>query len=209
MPRKAIKSGPIGNGWVEEKRTEKGIRFVAYWQKYVPDESAPMGRRKEYGGSYDLGPKVKHGEGLTSQSAAKKKWLTLCDAIMGRKGKEHPSEQGDKTFRWFTENVFKPDRKPRWRQTTEYTINYYLESKLYPTFGDVALEDMTDAVMQTFLVKLVERKYSRTVIQHCLLYLRAILGFAADEGVLPRNPARRLQLPEGIKREDRTYLTID
>src|SRR5664279_5492524 len=98
MPRKASKSGPIGNGWIEEKRTEKGIRFVAYWQKYVPDELAPMGRRKEYGGSHDLGAKVKHGEGLTSLSAAKKKWLTICDPIMGRTAKEHPSEMGEKTF---------------------------------------------------------------------------------------------------------------
>lgn len=207
MPRKALKSGPIGNGWIEEKRTEKGIRYVAYWQKYVPDESAPMGRRKEYGGSHDLGPKVKHGEGLTSLSASKKKWLTICDAIMGRTAKEHPSEMGEKTFRWYTENVFKPDREPRWRETTKYTIKYYLETKLYPAFGDTPLKDMTDAAMQDFLVKLAA-KYSRTVVQHCLLYLRAILGFATDEGVLGRNPARKLKMPNGIKREDRPYLSI-
>ena len=126
MPRKASKSGPIGNGWIQEKRTEKGIRFVAYWQKHTPDESAPMGRRKEYGGSHDLGPKVKHGEGLTSLSAAKKKWLTICDAVMDRRSDAHPCEWGEMTFKRFTDSVFVPSRIPRWRETTAYTIQYYL-----------------------------------------------------------------------------------
>jgi integrase len=209
MPRKLSKSGPIGNGWIEEKHTERGIRYVAYWQQHVADEGAPRGRRKGYGGSYDLGQKVKHGDGLTSLSAAKKKWLTICDRVMGRGPKEHPSEMGDKTFRWFTENVFVPDRKPRWRETTEYAVNYYLDSKLYPAFGDTPLKDMTDAAMQAFLDKLAEQKYSKSVIQHSLLYLRAILGFAADEGALTRNPARKLAMPDGVKPEERPYLALD
>ena len=54
--------------------------------------------------------------------------------------KEQPSEMQDKTFRWFTEHVFIPDRKPRWRETTESPLNYYLEGKLYPVFGDTANE---------------------------------------------------------------------
>lgn len=73
--------------------------------------------------------------------------------------------------------------------------------------ASTALEAMTDAAMQEFLVKLAA-KYSRTVVQHCLLYLRAILGFATDEGVLTRNPARKLQMPDNIKREDRPYLPL-
>ena len=198
---------------MEERRTSGGIRYVAFWQKHVPDPTAPMGRRKEYGGSHDLGPKVKHGGGLTSLSAAKKKWLTICDPIMGRTAKEHPSEMAEKTFQWFVENVFKPDRQPRWRETTEEAIKYYIgddqkEGKLYAAFGSTPLEDMTDASMQAFLNTLAEQKFSRTVVQHCLLYLRAILGFATDEGVLPRNPARKLQMPDGIKREERPYLSL-
>lgn len=166
-----------------------------------------MGRRKEYGGSHDLGPKVKHGEGLTSLSAAKKKWLTVCDAIMGRGAKEHPVEWGDMTFKRFVETVFVPDRKPRWRETTEYTINYYLNSKLYPEFQDTTLKEMTDAAMQAFLDKLVEKKYSRTVVEHCLTYLRAILEHAREEGVFVKNPARKLEVPPGVKAENRPYLS--
>lgn len=207
MPRQASKSGPIGNGWIEEKHTERGVRFIAYWQAYTPDESAPMGRRKVYGGSHDLGAKVKHGDGLTSLSAAKKKWSQICDAVMGRGAKEHPVEMPGKTFRWFTQNVFVPDRKPRWRETTTYTFNYYLDTKLYPVFGNTALQDMTDAAMQAFLGKLATT-YSKTVVQHCLLYLRAILGHATDEGALPRNPARKLEMPDVAKREERPYLPL-
>ncbi len=166
-----------------------------------------MGRRKEYGGSHDLGPKVKHGEGLTSLSAAKKKWLTICDAVMGRGAKEHSSEMSKKTFRWFTANVFIVRRKPRWRETTESTVNYYLDSHLYPAFGDTALGEMTDAAMQAFLGKLAAT-YSRTVVQHCHLYLRAILGHAAEKGAITGNPACDLQMPDVAKREDRPYLPL-
>jgi integrase len=167
-----------------------------------------MGRRKEYGGSHDLGPKVKHGEGLTSLSAAKKKWLTVCDAIMGRGAKEHPVEWGDMTFRRFVETVFVPDRKPRWRETTEYTINYYLNSKLYPEFESTILKEMTDAAMQAFLDKLVAKKYSRTVVEHCLTYLRAILEHAREEGVFVKNPARKLEVPPGVRAENRPFLSL-
>jgi integrase len=126
---------------------------------------------------------------------------------MGRGVKELPAEMTGKTFRWFTQNVFVPDRNPRWRETTAYTVKYYLDTKLYPVFGDTALEDMTDAAMQAYLNKLAAT-YSLTVVQHCLLYLRAILSHATDEGVLTRNPARKLQMPDVVKREDRPYLPL-
>ena len=208
MPRKAAKSGPIGNGWIEERRTERGVRFVAYWQKYTPDASAPMGRRKEYGGSHDLGSKVKHGEGLTSLSAAKKKWSQICDAVMGRGAKEHPAEWGDMTFKRFAETVFIPDRKPRWRETTEYTVRYYLNSKLYPEFESTPLKEMTDAAMQGFLDRLVEKKYSLTVVGHSLTYLRAILEHAKEEGVFSKNPASKLEIPPGVRAEKRPFLSL-
>jgi hypothetical protein len=35
MPRKKLMYGPIGNGWVQEVRTEDGIKFVARWQLWV------------------------------------------------------------------------------------------------------------------------------------------------------------------------------
>jgi hypothetical protein len=47
MARKKIPEGPIGKGWVEEVRTEDGLKFVARWQFYVADPDAPEGRRRE------------------------------------------------------------------------------------------------------------------------------------------------------------------
>jgi integrase len=131
----------------------------------------------------------------------------ICDAIMGRAASEHPAELKEKTFRWFAENIFVPARKTRWRETTAYTVQYFLD-KIYRVFGDTRLTDMTDVSMQTFLNGLVEKKYSRTVVQHCLLYLRAILKEAHEEGVLLKNPARRLSMPDGIKQENRPYLSL-
>lgn len=210
MPRKLIKSGPIGNGWIEERRSEKGgVRFVAYWQQFVPDDSAPLGRRKEYGGSYDLGPKVKHGDGLTSLSAAKKKWLKICDSIMGRRGQvEHYSEWGRMTLRSFAENVYMAQRKPRWKGTTKETNSYYFD-KIFAVFGETVVADMQDAPMQEFLNNLAAKGCCESIVKHCRTYLMSVLKYATEEGdVFHRSPARHLQLPDGIRSVNRPYLPL-
>jgi hypothetical protein len=60
MPRKKLLDGPIGNGWVQEVRTENGIKFIARWQYYVADPTAADGRTREIG-YYEIGQKVHDG----------------------------------------------------------------------------------------------------------------------------------------------------
>src|SRR5262245_24315340 len=116
MPRKKILDGPIGNGWIEEVRADDGVKFVARWQKYVADPTAPHGRRRE-SGYHDLGPRAYHGPGLKSKKDAQKKWAAISDSVMGRTDKLPPTLIAEKPFRWFAEedpDGFRKRREARW-----------------------------------------------------------------------------------------------
>ena len=137
-----------------------------------------------------------------------KEWLKVCDSVMGKTIRLHPSQISEKSFQWFTTEKFAKSRMPRWRETTKYSFDYYTTTKLFPRFGEMPLNDITDSDMQEFLKSLVSQQYSKSVIEHCLIYLRAIFAHAVEEDVLPKNPARRLALPDGVNDPERPYLSI-
>jgi integrase len=207
MAKRSIAEGPIGSGWVEEVKSRDGVQFVARWNQFVRDASKPGGRRRERGWAYELGPKVKYGPGLKSLKDAEKKWMGVCDAVMGRLANLHPTLQADQPFEHFVDHVFVPGRKSRWKETTADTWEYY-RSKLMAEFGTKKVHEVHDQQMQEFLNRLAT-SYSRTVVQHCLMYLRAIFEFAVEELVLPKNPARRLVLPANTRKPNRPYLSKD
>ena len=91
MPRKKVLEGPIGTGWIDEVQNAVGKKFVAKWNKFVADPTKPEGRQRVWGGQYEIGPKVYHGEGLKSKRDASKKWLEICDSVMGRTTQLPPS----------------------------------------------------------------------------------------------------------------------
>ncbi|MGC1450738.1 MAG: hypothetical protein WA830_11930 [Candidatus Sulfotelmatobacter sp.] len=201
-------SGPVGDGWVEEVKTSKGSRFVAYWQVYVEDASRPDGRRRKRNGPFELGPKVKLGpEGtLKSLKDARKKWMAICDSVIGRTPTQHPLEMREKTFEWFARNVYQPRRKERWRPRTAEAFEYYM-GKLLPTFGSQQIGEITEQQMQRFLNELAPRS-SRTIVEHCRMYLGSIFGMAFVRGVVRTNEAADLAIPE-TRRVFRPFLSLD
>src|SRR5215472_5146771 len=134
MAKKRITEGPIGNGWVEEVRTEDGVRFVARWKKYIADPNAPAGRQRVNGGQYEVGPKVYHGPGLKSKKDAMKSWLKICDEVMGRNANLVAPQKAKKSFRWFAEEYadgFRKRREQRWSGRTPKWYDYIM-GKLIP-----------------------------------------------------------------------------
>ena len=209
MSKTRITEGPIGIGWIDEVKGASGTEFVARWNCFIKDPNAPDGRRRVRGGSYQIGVKTYHGPGVHSKNDAKKEWLKVCDFIMGKTSHLHPSQMASKTFSWFTEEQFEKSRNPRWRETTKYTFDYYKKTKLFPKFGETALKDISDSDMQEFLKSLVAQGYSLSVVDHCLKYFRAIFKYAVEEGVLQKNPAGRLALPDGLKAPNRPFLSVE
>jgi integrase len=183
--------------------------YIAYWKERVPDPDAPLGRRIVHGGSHDLGKKVHHGQGLTSFSAAKKRWAEIAREIISGSEKPTPVKPPVVTFESYTKDVWMPSRSSRWTETTEYiTDSYYFQSKLFPKFGATPMEKIGDAAMQNYLNELRDKGYSRTVIKHCRTYLRAVMRHAKANGVIKRDPSFDLVIPRGIKKEKRPYLPM-
>jgi len=204
-----VELGIIGKGWVEEKKTTKGIKFIARWAKWEADPSSPTGRKKVHAGRHELGPKVRFGgeDALKTKRDAEKKWLGISDAVMGLTADLPPVLLREKTFKEYAEQVFMPDRKPSLRPKSLWALNYYM-ARLIAEFGEIPLDKMSKPQMQTFLNRIAAEKKSYTIIHHCLNYLRATLQFAVDTTVLRMNEALHLKIPDGVRRPKRPYLSL-
>jgi len=192
--------GPIGHGWVTKQKTADGLRWIAKWQEYKADPSKPGGRYKAHGGQHDLGPVVKHGEGLKSPTAAKELWRTICDSIMHSSPSTTPVlttvPAKTLTFKQYCETIWLPKHRVDWNEDTRHhNETYYFETKLYPEFGDRLLRDVTDKEIKSFYKKLASG-YSKTVVQHCRIHTSSIFRLAHGTGVITTNPAVDIKLPD-------------
>jgi|SRR5581483_2923353 len=209
MPRKKILDGPIGNGWVEEVRSEDGLKYVARWQRYVADPGAPDGRRRE-SGYHELGFKAHRGPGLKSKRDAERKWAEIADSVMGRTDKLPAALKAEKSFRWFAEedpDGFRKRREQRWSGTTPEWYDYIMR-KVLARFGDVPIKDLREQDLQAFLNELANT-YSESVVKNSLLYLRAILEEAFQLRIIDINPAARLIKPRHTRKPERKWLSIE
>jgi integrase len=211
MPKPKITDGPIGHGYIDELRTDDGVRFVARWQKFVPDPDAPGGRRRVHGGQYDIGLKVYHGAGLKSKKDAEKEWLKVADSIMGRAVGNVPAAlKAKKTFRWFAEEDpegFRKSREERWSGSTPEWYDYVMGKIILPKFGDVPLNEMNEPAMQAFLNQLATDDYSESVVKNTKTYLNAVLETAKGKGILAVNPAFGLIKPRHTRKPRRNFIT--
>ncbi|HEX4594016.1 MAG TPA: site-specific integrase [Bryobacteraceae bacterium] len=212
MARKRIVEGPIGNGWIDEVRTDNGVRFVARWKKFVADPEAPEGRRRINGGQYEIGPKVYHGPGLKSKKDAEKAWLQICDTVMGRVVDIPAGLKAKKTLRWFTEEDpegFRKHREKRWSGSMPKWYDYLMNNFILRRFGDTALSEMREQDMQAFLNELANNEYSESVVKNTKTYLNAILDEAKEQGALQVNPARNLIKPRNTRKPQRSFITAE
>jgi integrase len=211
MPRIKASTGPIGSGWVEEITTESGTRFVARWKAYEADADSPDGRKRVSCGPYELGPKVKRGDGLKTLNEAKKSWDKIAHSIMGRTQEIPLALKAQKTFRWFAQediDGFMQRRVVRWGVNMKKWYDYLMSKHILPKFGEVKLNEMREQDMQAFLNDLADRKYSRSVVKNSRLYLMAIMEEARACGILTVSPAARLTIPQNTRKVRRSWLSI-
>ena len=198
-------------------------QYIARWQRYVPDPTAPDGRRRE-SGYHELGPKVYHGpkDALTSKSAAEKKWVAIRDCVMGRTQVLPAALKAEKTLRWWAEedpDGFKKRREQRWSGSTpewyDYITKKIFAHKPHPddkngkTFGETKIKDLKEQDLQAFLNKLADDEYSESVVKNARLYLRAILNEALQARIIDVNPAARLMKPRNTRRPQRRWVSVE
>jgi len=204
--------GPIGNGWVEEVKTDDGVKFIARWQYYVADPAQADGRRRE-SGYHEIGPKVYHGpeDALTSKRKAERRWDQIRDTIMGRSFRLPGVLKAEKTLWWFAEedeDGFRRRREQRWSGGTPEWFDY-ITKKIYAKFGETKIKDLKEQHLQAFVNQLADEGYSQSVVKNTRLYIRAILEEAFQLRIIDINPAARLQMPRNTRKPQQQWLELE
>lgn len=113
------------------------------------------------------------------------------------------------TLGWFTRNRFFPLRESSgWRKQSAVNHKSAIERDILCRFGDVPMEDLNKVTLQTHLSDLAKVR-SAGRVAHARFYLKAIFDEAIDQGLVLKNPARKLERPKETREVDRTTLTWD
>ncbi|HWP83897.1 MAG TPA: tyrosine-type recombinase/integrase [Terriglobia bacterium] len=109
-------------------------------------------------------------------------------------------------FRSYVQNVFLPQRRKKWKDSTDRTTTERLEAYLLPAFGDRQLLEITREELQRFLDQRAEA-LSKSVIDHMRWDLKTIFKMAVDDGIIRNNPAGSLVTPRTAKRLERPVMS--
>ena len=102
-------------------------------------------------------------------------------------------------FRAYVANVFLPQRRKRWKDSTDRTTTERIEAHLFPAFEDFELGDLTRDRLQEFLDAKVQSGLSRSVVSHLRWDLNAVFKMAFEDSIVRGNPAGSLVTPKGAK----------
>ncbi len=109
-------------------------------------------------------------------------------------------------FREYVTNVFLPQRRKKWKDSTDKTTTERFKAHLLPAFDGRQLRDLTRDRLQRFLDQQDQGGLSKSVVSHLRWDLNAIFKMAADDGLIQGNPAGSLVTPKEAKTfEKRTY----
>src|SRR5665811_2419251 len=85
--------------------------------------------------------------------------------------------------------------KTRIKKKTRVGYQSLLRSRIIPTFGRARLVTIDRSMVGSWVQQMVEDELSPSRIRQAHQCLAAILEQAVDDGLIGRNPARRVELP--------------
>jgi integrase len=98
--------------------------------------------------------------------------------------------------------------KTRIKEKTRAGYRSLLESRILPTFGRSRLVTISRPMVGSWVHEMMEEELSPSRIRQAHQCLAAILEQAVDDGLIGRNPARRVELPR-LLQPDHRYLRAD
>jgi integrase len=100
---------------------------------------------------------------------------------------------------------FRSLKKGVWGKANGGNLQSIFQKHVLPALGDWELAQLTPDPLQRLLNQVAERGYRKSTLKHIRTYIRAALEYAVDEGLINRNPARKLELPRVQKSRERFY----
>jgi integrase len=110
-------------------------------------------------------------------------------------------------FRAYVSNVYLPQRRNKWKDSTDQTTTERIATHLFPAFEGFELCDLTRDRLQTFLEVKARSGLSRSVVSHLRWDLNAIFKMASEDTVVQGNPAGSLVTPREAKAPARRTIT--
>ncbi len=172
--------------------TKKSGAWIGHYSRWITDHGT--GARKRQQRAFKIGP-----TSLTKTRARDK----LRERIVSELGITVDSRM---TVAGFIENRWKPLREGSWRDSTKAVNKEHLKY-IVDRFGKTPIEDMDSVAMQSWLSELAKTK-SGSLVRHCFIFLRSIMGEATEQDYCRKNPARSLRVPK-VKAVKKDFLSLE
>jgi integrase len=109
-------------------------------------------------------------------------------------------------FKTYVMNVFLPQRRKKWKDSTDTTTTERFAAHLFPPFENCELRDLTRDRLQQFLDGKA-RTLSKSVVSHLRWDLNAVFKMAADDALVQGNPAGSLVTPKEAHTTEKRVMT--
>ena len=141
-----------------------------------------------------------------TKSEAREKLEDEIAKLGGRSTGDPSIVNGSVTFAWFVKNRYLPLKEGDWREETAKVKKCLIQADLADFFEDYRLENFDRSILQIHLNQLA-KTHSRDRVLQIRAYVRDIFAEALDQGLLAKDPARKLKPPANLRATDKTVLT--
>lgn len=131
-----------------------------------------------------------------------------CDRFMVTVNSGAAFADASMTLAQWWEQVYKPVRGARWLRNTQTAYDYTWRKHIEPHVGCVRLGDVNKLTIDRLLLRLANAGLSKQMVQRVCVMLHAMLEEAVDNDVLPKNPARKVELPKCKPPEETRSMTV-
>jgi len=110
-------------------------------------------------------------------------------------------------FKAYVSNIYLPQRRKKWKDSTDTTTTDRIETHILPAFGRFELKDLSRDRLQKFLDDKTHAGLSRSMVSHLRWDLNAIFKMASEDTLVQGNPAGSLVTPRGARTAERRTMT--
>jgi integrase len=184
-------------GWIKKiDRPREGKVWVGFFHLYVAGPSGKAARRKK---EKTLGPAT------MPKHEAQQKLASYIEEYTGKL-----IHQGE-SIESFAElwKAFSAVKAGCWGKKMREDMKYLFNKHVLPVLGPYSPRKITLTPLQLLVNKMAEDGYSKSAVKHIRTYLKACFEYAIDEDLIPKNPARKLALPNIHKKPCERFLSVE
>lgn len=183
-------------GWIKRiERRRQGRVWVGYFHVWTTNEDGRRVRRKK---EKTLGP------ASMPKHEAQSKLAGYIEEYTGRIAKQGTSID---TFAdlW---KAFSAVRSGRWSKKTREDLRYLFAKHVLPSLGTQPPREVSLTSLQLLQNTMAEDEYG-SVVGRIRTYIKACFEYAVDDGLVEKNPARKLAMPNIRTKSSERFLSVD